>query len=353
MAEQPSPNPFTQRGMIRDPGQFFGRRTELNHIFDRLRKMQSVSVVGERRIGKSSLLYHVFQTGRERIGAGVLLVYTDLPDVKDETGFYGRACQALGVEGNDFGSLERVVRERKVAVCLDEFEKVAGQPGFSRGFFDSLRSLAQSGNFALLITTQHSLADLCRNEQIATSPFWNIFARVDLGLFVQEEAEAFVPVHFRAAGVSVTAEEIVRVLQMAGRFPFFLQLACYHLFEAKTGRTPDWETAFVRDPDVHDQLRYLWEHLTPQAQAALRWVMDLGGKFPDDRLLWDLERRGLLVRDSRMSYGYWVFSEAFENVVKNLPPKSLKRRLSIRIKRLRITFWPPSIEVEGEGGQTP
>ena len=58
------PNPFSNRNMIRDPHQFFGRTRELNQIFSRLepQQPQNVSVVGPHRMGRSSLLWHLYQT---------------------------------------------------------------------------------------------------------------------------------------------------------------------------------------------------------------------------------------------------------------------------------------------------
>jgi len=336
MEMQNTLNPFTQRGMIRSPDQFFGRRAELNQIFDRLRKMQSLSVVGERRIGKSSLLYHVYQIAGQRLGEGFRVFYTDLPDVTDEPSFYRRVCQELGAEGSSFSDLERAVRSKKVIACIDEFEKVAEQPEvqstFSRGFFDSLRSLAQSGNFALLVATQHSLADLCRNEKIATSPFWNIFSRLDLGLFTQKEAVEFIHTQFSSTGVTITEEEVARVLQLAGRYPFFLQLACCHLFEMKVGRVTQWETAFKQE--AFDHLLFLWEHRKWREKATLQYVLGLLWLHPNDRLVQDLMRRGLLVRDSQKRFGCWVFSEAFESIVRNQP--KLRWRWKWLMKPLEI-----------------
>jgi AAA+ ATPase superfamily predicted ATPase len=43
--------------MIKDPDEFFGRKNELKTIFSRLSNLQSCDVFGERKIGKSSLLY--------------------------------------------------------------------------------------------------------------------------------------------------------------------------------------------------------------------------------------------------------------------------------------------------------
>ena len=56
-------SPFTIGPMITKSEEFIGRKAEVNHIITRLRTMQSCSVIGERRIGKSSLLYYLSQTG--------------------------------------------------------------------------------------------------------------------------------------------------------------------------------------------------------------------------------------------------------------------------------------------------
>jgi AAA+ ATPase superfamily predicted ATPase len=54
-------NPFSVRYVIKEAEAFYGRSAELTDLFTRLSAMQSCSVVGPRRIGKSSLLYHLTQ----------------------------------------------------------------------------------------------------------------------------------------------------------------------------------------------------------------------------------------------------------------------------------------------------
>jgi hypothetical protein len=53
-----SSNPFTYGNPISDPHRFFGRAREVEQIFGRLRneEFESSSLVGDRRIGKTSLL---------------------------------------------------------------------------------------------------------------------------------------------------------------------------------------------------------------------------------------------------------------------------------------------------------
>src|SRR5210317_579573 len=52
-------NPFFHRGAIRRASYFHGRRSEVEQILGLLRNGQSVSLIGPRRIGKSSILLHI------------------------------------------------------------------------------------------------------------------------------------------------------------------------------------------------------------------------------------------------------------------------------------------------------
>ena len=54
-------NPFTYGNPISEPGRFFGRRREVEQVYSRLlnAEAESSSLVGERRIGKTSLLQYL------------------------------------------------------------------------------------------------------------------------------------------------------------------------------------------------------------------------------------------------------------------------------------------------------
>ena len=55
-------NPYIYRGPVRNAQMFFGREHELREIVAFLNGNQSVSVVGPRKIGKTSLLFHLMRT---------------------------------------------------------------------------------------------------------------------------------------------------------------------------------------------------------------------------------------------------------------------------------------------------
>ena len=64
-------NPYLNRMMIRDVKDFYGRKRAVARVYSRISTThpQSVSIVGPRRIGKSSLLNFVHQEeNREKTG---------------------------------------------------------------------------------------------------------------------------------------------------------------------------------------------------------------------------------------------------------------------------------------------
>jgi len=78
--------------------EFFGRKEQLETIFKRLVNLQSCDVFGERKIGKSSLLYHIFLKFNTELGNDYEAVYIDMQDPKCHTveGFLKYCLKELG-----------------------------------------------------------------------------------------------------------------------------------------------------------------------------------------------------------------------------------------------------------------
>src|SRR4030065_47941 len=85
-------NPYLSRGPVRSQEMFFGRDHELREIANFLRGNQSVSIVGPRKIGKTSLLFHLMRPRvSEELGiaAGTLICYLDCEVLGGETASEG------------------------------------------------------------------------------------------------------------------------------------------------------------------------------------------------------------------------------------------------------------------------
>ncbi len=341
MDTRPSPNPFIYGPMIRDARKFFGRIAERRQLLSRLQTMQHTSIVGERRIGKSSLLFRLHEEAKQAMPE-TAIIYSDLPNVESEAGFYACVCRALGLPGDQFGfnDLKRAVERKPAALCIDEFETVCADQKFSVNFFNSLRSLAQTGNLSFVVATQHRLDDLCRGKKFAGSAFWNIFTERRLGLIEQGTAVTFISEQSKAAGHEFTPAEIERVIEIAGLYPLFLQMACSHLFDEKASGGDGWQWNFEKAAQQH--FRYLWNNLGEQMQGVMRWMTEIGGKHPDERLLEELTDRGLVIQYLRSHRGYFPFSEAFEGYVKMLPKEGWWKRFTRR--------WVKGGKVEATAG---
>ncbi len=229
-------NPYRERGMVLDPEErFFGRKRELREVFSRLATMQSVSVIGQRRIGKSSFLNRIAhaENGAMR---GAAAFYLDLQRVFSTEEFYERACKLLRREGQSHIELEEAIQDKRVIFCLDEFEQAYSQD-FGSEFFNALRSLAQSGNLALVVATQTPLNELHAQflqDEDVTSKFHNIFTPLKLGEFTNEEAQEMITTPRN--GHRFSDEEARAILELGGTHPYKLNLACSIFFDAKQDR---------------------------------------------------------------------------------------------------------------------
>src|SRR5262249_9706162 len=119
----------------------------------------------------------------------------------------------------------------RLVILLDEFERITNNPKFPLEFFAFLRFLANHYDVAYITSSSRDLQSLCHSEAISDSPFFNIFSSLRLSVFEPGEARELLraPVRAGRASLEPYAEQAIA---LAGRFPFFLQRVCWHVFEA-------------------------------------------------------------------------------------------------------------------------
>ena len=78
-----------------------------------------------------------------------------------------------------------------LALLIDEFEALAGNPALDPSFFSGLRGLATRYTLSFVVASQRPLISLAfADRSVLSSPFFNIFATVPLGLFTAEQSRA-------------------------------------------------------------------------------------------------------------------------------------------------------------------
>ncbi len=322
-----SENPFFHRGAIRRETHFHGRTAEVEQILGLLKNGQSVSLIGPRRIGKSSLLLHIcrrtVREAQQLQPPNALFVMLDCqelggspPEEVYETLLtsLADAAEAAGVQlkqeqhPGTYRALDRMlqlVHRQNIPVIfiLDEFELLAANEHLTPYFFARLRGLTSKYGLAYLTASQRPLYAITAEDEILSSPFFNIFVTLPLGLFSTDEAESLISVRLEEGNVDFSRELTDHLLFLVGPHPFFLHVAGYHayrLFADEALEDSVQNHSIVDDlieVEADSHLSYLWNNLSPEEQSALALA---DGPIETMRLL---EQQCLLLND-QSAYAY-------------------------------------------------
>ena len=280
-------NPYTWRTTIRDASAFVGRAAQLALLANLVATSQSCSVVGPRRIGKSSLLYHFAHTASADLPQ--VVAYLDLEELAGAgpDDFYALAIERLmragrgrpdadpARDGTAAGFRRWLARITEAGVRLglgcDEFEMLSRNARFDPDFFAYLRGLCSNYNLALVTSSRVSLFELCHQGNLQSSQFWNIFVPLPLGVLTEAEARTLVAQPFARAQVPLDVPTQAFALNLAGRHPFFLQSVCYRIFEELAqGRPVDIAgIAQQFQDDARPHLAHTWDTLDETSRATL------------------------------------------------------------------------------------
>jgi len=289
-------NPFFHRGPIRDPAYFYNRRREIKQVLKMLGKGQGVSIIGPRKIGKTSLLFHVSRPEvMQQYGldpARHLVVYFNCEgsgSLKPEE-FYTLVLEEVATRAAQYGysldsperpvsylEFKRILRQvfdqkLKLTLLLDEFEVVSQNRNLGLEFLSGLRALATKFDAAYVTVSQRPLAAFTKYHH---SPFFNIFLPLKLGLFDGSESQDLIEESLAGVGSAFPPEIVRGILELGGGHPFFLQVVGYWALEiqATKGTPLESEDLGILAQTVRGQVEshfaYYWSHLTSQEQYVL------------------------------------------------------------------------------------
>ncbi|MFZ6031267.1 MAG: protein kinase domain-containing protein [Chloroflexota bacterium] len=331
-------NPYVSRGPLRNAAMFYGRNAELNEIAAFLGGNQSVSIVGSRKIGKTSLLFHLMRPetrSRLHLGPEYLFVYLDCEVLGEghHEEIFGQLAVEIGEALHEQGlptepaldeaiknpgrlAFERAVRRLnqrglRVVLMMDEFERLSTNPNLDVNFFNALRSAAGRYQLAFITASARPLIQLTYSERaqsILSSPFFNIFAPMFLGLFSQETAYQLMDEPSRQAGLPMDAQMQGFLYTFAGGHPLTLQVACFYALEELSRSQGDVDLEVFRQAierragqELSAHFEYYWHNLALLEQTALRQVNDLADRAVSDTtlraVLRDLVQKCLLVNE--------------------------------------------------------
>jgi hypothetical protein len=303
------PNPFGLRGGV-DPARFVVPERLVREVTEDISKGLSLSLVGARMIGKTSLLnYLVSERARSYYRdeadrpLALRFVFVDLqahsgqqrddllpalaaamsdllPPAARFTG--STHAEALAWIKNTAGPRESG-RPRWVLV-FDEFDRVLDLAGLDKVFFDELRSLPQHYQVSYVIASRRKLLELPLPRGANTSPFFNLLKEVFLRVWDPATTRTLMlaprgtPLH------AFSEQDITQMSMLTGRHPLLLQIGCYHLFNEQRAAHEQPASADAADAEAlppfqqnyaleaESVYHYYWHNELGDAERA--WLTD-------------------------------------------------------------------------------
>jgi len=242
-------NPFTDTMAIRDAVRFIGRKSELRRLEQMLRG-GSVSLQGDHKIGKSSLLWKLAGAWEGTV-IGPLSFQTKHWDemVEEITVKSGKSYKSH----RDF---RNALLDSRALVLLDEME-LGPEKGLNHNDCSLLRGcLEENRELKIVIASRKAVLKDARFVGVG-SPLYNICLPFLLGPFEEADARHLLA-HPWAAGVPMFEAEIEEeLLSLAiypppknqGYHPYLIQRAAYHRLEALSDPACDWKSLFLQDKE--------------------------------------------------------------------------------------------------------
>ncbi|NEQ37514.1 MAG: AAA family ATPase [Okeania sp. SIO3I5] len=233
----PISNPFELTG----DREIFGREREINRIFEVLNSGSSIAIIGESRVGKSSVLKAIAQKANQYLKKPRKPIYMDLQNIQSDDDFYAAFCEKVGIEICRGYQLQRNIKPYRILLLLDVVENMSYE-WFTDKLRSQLRGLANDVDppLRLVVAASRSLDILFPDSGDKTSPFKNICIEEYLQPWDEKTIRDFISDRLQAdflepeyQGIKFSEDEILEIIKTSDGYPGKVRYQCYELFESK------------------------------------------------------------------------------------------------------------------------
>lgn len=298
---------------------FCPRKQELEHMRELIGSAGRVYVVGERRIGKTSLIAEAVRTMKK-----TRPVFVDLMAVKDVEDLTHRLGEALVREEKNQNKLVSLLKKMGTLRPSFSIDSLTGSPSvtFAPGsgmrietlndlfdavaelqqpvvVFDEFQDLLELRDSRQIVARLRSLVQkqthtafvFCgsirnRMEEIFTdeqSPFFNAAVRLQVGPLDKRLFRAFLQKRFRESGRHLADELLDGIMDSCHQNPGHIQRFCISLWQATSSDAQvtekdvvaAWGMLFAMQKDAYEMILTT---LSPQQAKVLRALAHAGGR---------------------------------------------------------------------------
>lgn len=233
-----------------------GRDDEIFRIKQYILDGCNISILGDRKIGKSSILktlkndfsdikyvnkiipvyidfqYFAYDITGEKVLNKILsrvyrscnIIYTEFKDCS-----YGKADEFSEVV--EFCNVESII----ILLLLDNFDLIPILKKLDNAFWTHLRGNAESKELSIVTASRSSIETLCHKGDLANSHFWNNFNPI-ISISVFDDIQSARNILSR--GITNEKNKDL-IISLVGVHPFFLKIAANALIESKLSASVD------------------------------------------------------------------------------------------------------------------
>ncbi len=330
-------NPFNFSRPVKGED-FYNREKDIETAIGFIKGSQCFSVIGERRIGKTSFLQHILseemlkkhEVDTEKYIVVYLSVGSILNISKDR--FIEKIVEKveerteIEIESeNIFEKFEKYIEalDKKgivLIMALDEFETISSILDYHFSYW--LRSIFEKENVIAITASRVTIREI--SEEGMASPLFNIFGSVFLGFFSRNDTESMIKKMFEKGSIYLGQDEISFLADLSGGNPYFVQYLGYYFYDEKKNKKKE-------KVNHNDFERKMLDHLNPQFEDYWKYLAEeekkylLDPKNVDNSIEYILKRKGFLIEEKR---ALKVFSKLFKEFLEKKSENILKREKS-------------------------
>ncbi|EDN70903.1 conserved hypothetical protein [Beggiatoa sp. PS] len=292
-------NPFVAAAKIEIGGPFVGRKDDFEYIVSQMNGAQptSINIVGDKRLGKSCLLYRFAQIWETLVPepSKYVVIYLSCENVLEtrENSFYQHIATELcanshvNPESEHYQAMQMPEWSREnfnqaikkwhdlgvlPVLCLDDFERLLENKGeFDNGFYNNLRHLMSSNQLMLIIASLKKLK-VYKEKYELTSIFFNMGHVKYLEPFNPAEVDELLNTRDSSGKIALFESEQYLASCWGNQHPYLLQLACFYLFKAKQlEKDTDW---------AEKEYRRQAENVPTRKDKLLDWLVQKTQTLP-------------------------------------------------------------------------
>ena len=301
--QAPLPNPFLNFGSPAPPERFCGRAEIIHDLIDSILQRRNTILVGERRMGKTSVLKYLTH-GRIMSAYGLnplrqIHVFYDYSALSPKTfeEFWRDLLVALGREsamiakqlgalGKDFRLNQTTVRmllaglhkTHEIVFFIDESDTLF-TCGLPAEFFSFLADLNDTERVVFVISARYRPSHYMREGAMAALQFFESARVQELHPLDREALEEFVDRYLPENLKTLGASDAALLQRLSGFYPYYLHVACAKLFDIRNQGRPARDALPLFWEQVSGSLEFHWNSSDERERIMLA-MLALRGQGP-------------------------------------------------------------------------